>query len=99
MTNLTHNSFLCVYFNSLHVSSKLMLIIRRINCINTASGICHCVSVAISSAGQKGGSFPTCTQNGHRHRVTYTRCCIDTIDSPDDEHKVARNMYRIEINT
>jgi hypothetical protein len=25
-------------------------------------------------------------------RVTYTRCCIDTIDSPDDEHKVARNM-------
>jgi hypothetical protein len=31
--------------------------------------------------------------------VTYTRCCIDTIDSPDDEHKVAQNMYRIEINT
>ena len=27
------------------------------------------------------------------------RCCIDTIDSPDDEHEVARNMYRIEINT
>jgi hypothetical protein len=24
--------------------------------------------------------------------VTYTRCCIDTIDSPDDEHEVARNM-------
>jgi hypothetical protein len=24
--------------------------------------------------------------------VTYTRCCIDTIDSPDDEHWVARNM-------
>jgi len=36
-------------------------------------------------------SFPTCTRNGHRHRVTYTRCCIDTI-SPDDEHEVARNM-------
>jgi len=30
--------------------------------------------------------------------VTYTRCCIDTIDSPDDEHKVARNMCRIDIN-
>jgi hypothetical protein len=26
------------------------------------------------------------------NRVTYTRCCIDTIDSPDDEHEVARNM-------
>ena len=24
--------------------------------------------------------------------VTYTRCCIDTIDSPDDEHETARNM-------
>jgi len=32
-------------------------------------------------------------------RVTYTRCCIDTIDSPDDEHEVARNSQRIEINT
>jgi hypothetical protein len=30
--------------------------------------------------------------------VTHTRCCIDKIDSPDDEHDVARNMYRIEIN-
>ena len=28
----------------------------------------------------------------------YTRCCVDTIDSPDDEHEVARNMQRIEIN-
>jgi hypothetical protein len=43
--------------------------------------------------------FPTCTQNGHRHTVTYTRSCIDTIDSPDYEHEVARNMYRTEINT
>jgi hypothetical protein len=24
-------------------------------------------------------NFPTCTRNGHRHRVTYTRCCIDTV--------------------
>ena len=34
----------------------------------------------------------TCTWNGHWHRVTYTRGCIDTIDSPDDEHEVAQNM-------
>jgi hypothetical protein len=34
----------------------------------------------------------TCISDGHLHRVTYTSCCIDTIDSPDDEHKVARNM-------
>jgi len=36
--------------------------------------------------------------DGHLHRVTYARCRIDTIDSPDDEHVVARNMKCIEIN-
>jgi len=30
--------------------------------------------------------------------VTYTRYHIDTINSPDDGHMAARNMYRIEIN-
>jgi len=30
--------------------------------------------------------------DGHLHRVTYTRCRIDTINSPDDEHMSARNM-------
>ena len=27
---------------SVHVSSNQVLIIRRVNCINTTSGICHC---------------------------------------------------------
>jgi hypothetical protein len=40
----------------------------------------------------------TCTPNGHLYRVTYTRCRIDTINSPYDGHMAARNMYRIEIN-
>ena len=48
---------------------------------------------------RSGRSFPTCTLDGHLHRVTYTRWCIDRIDSPDDEHGIARNMQRIEINT
>jgi hypothetical protein len=40
MTKFTHNSFfLHVYFNPLHVSSILVLIIRRINCINTTSSM------------------------------------------------------------
>ena len=30
-----------VYFDTLHVSSNHVHIIRRINCINTTSGICH----------------------------------------------------------
>jgi hypothetical protein len=41
---------------------------------------------------RSGSSFPTCTQNGHRHRVTYTTDCIDITDSPDDDHEVARNV-------
>jgi len=88
--------FLRIYFNSLHVSSNIVFIIRRINCINTTSSICHYVSVNVSCSGRK---VPTWTRNGHRHIVKYTRCCIGTIDSPDDEHWVARNMQRIEINT
>jgi len=34
----------------------------------------------------------TCTPNGHLYTVTYTRCHIDTINSPDDGHIAARNM-------
>ena len=33
--------FVCIYSNSLHVSSTPVLIIRRINCINAMSGICR----------------------------------------------------------
>ena len=41
MTNMTHNSFILkyVYYSPLHVSSNVVLIIRRSNCINTASGM------------------------------------------------------------
>jgi hypothetical protein len=35
--------FQCIYFTSLHVSSNPVLIIRRINCINTSSGMYHSV--------------------------------------------------------
>jgi hypothetical protein len=41
----------------------------------------------------RSGSFClTCLLDGHLHRETYTRRCIDTIDSPDDEHEFARNL-------
>jgi hypothetical protein len=79
----THSFFLYVYFNSLHVSSNLVLIIRRINCINTTSGMCHSDCLVCRS----GSSFPTCILEGHLHRLTHTRC-IDTIDSPDNEHSL-----------
>jgi hypothetical protein len=36
----------------------------------------------------------TCTLNGHLYRVTYTRCCIDTIHSPDDGPKHVKNKNK-----
>ena len=34
----------------------------------------------------------TCIPEGHLHRETYTRCRIDTINSPDDGHITVRNI-------
>jgi hypothetical protein len=57
-----------------------------------------CVGDRLVCRSGRKSSLPTCTLDGHLHRVTHTRCCIDTTDSPYDEHEVARNMYRAEIN-
>ena len=43
-----------VYYNSLHVSSNRVLIIRRVNCINTTSGICHSIQVTVDHWGDLG---------------------------------------------
>ena len=51
-----------------------MLIIRRSNCINTATSIVFSVS----------------DRRAVTYREYYTRCCINTILNPDDEHRVAR---------
>ena len=40
-------------FNSLHVSSTLCSSSGETNCVNTTSGSCHSVSVAVSCAGRK----------------------------------------------
>jgi len=37
-------------------------------------------------------------RTSHSHRITNTKCHINTAVSPDDEHIVARNMYKKEIN-
>ena len=44
------------------------------------------------------GDGDNCIPDSHLHRVTYARCHIDTLDSPDDGHMVARNMQSIEIS-
>jgi hypothetical protein len=73
--------FQCIYFTSVHVSSNPVLIIRRINCNNTSSGITVCRWLVCRSD----------LHTSHLHTVIRTRWCIDTIDSPNDEHWVARN--------
>ena len=70
-------------------------------CINATFDICHSMQVTVWYAGMDRTpccSIHTCIPIGHLHRVTYTKCCIDTTDSPDDEHMVARNIQSIEIN-
>jgi len=73
-----------------------VLIIRRINCINTIFGVYHYMLVTVWYAVLD--STQTCIQDGHLHTVTYTKCRIDTIDSSDDEQMSARNMKRFGIN-
>ena len=36
--------------------------------------------------------------DSHPHIITSTKCRINTVVSPDDEHIAARNMHRKEIN-
>jgi hypothetical protein len=54
MTNMTHK-FLSMYlffiYNSLHVSNTSCSTSEETNCINTTSGNCHSVLVAVSCAG------------------------------------------------
>ena len=91
-----------VYFDTLHVSSNYVLIIRRINCINMTLYIyiymyvCVCVCVYIYiyicvcvCVYKTYCNFRpfTCSQSDI-HQTSGT----DTIDSPDDVHMVARNM-------
>ena len=78
--------FVYVYFSSLYVSSTHVLIIRRINCIEYDIWYMS-LYVGDRLVCRFGwSSIQTCTLDGHLHRATCTRCRIDTIDFPDDEH-------------
>jgi hypothetical protein len=90
--------FLYVYFNYLHVSSKHRAHHQE-NQLYQQNIWYASLCVGDRLVCRSGTTFPTCTLDGHLHRVTHTGCCIDTIDSPNDEHEIARNLYRNEINT
>jgi len=60
-------------FNSLHVSSTSCSSSGETKCVNTTSGSCHSLSVAVSCTGRKFTSDLYTTQP-----PTATRGCIDT---------------------
>ena len=43
----------------------------------------------------QGGRKPPCIPDSLPHRITNTKCRINTVVSPDDGHIVARNMWRL----
>ena len=83
-----------LHYDPQHVSSSTLLILRRTNCITTASGIVTAVQYA-------GGEWTESTL--HLHTVQLftegddTRGCGDTIFPPEDEQRAAQNMLRIVV--
>jgi len=78
-----------------HVSSSMLFILRRTNCITTASGIVTLCKQPYSMQVESGLQSAL-----HLHTVQLltegddTRGCVDTIGPPEDEQRAARNMLR-----
>ena len=81
-----------------HVLSSMLLILRRTNCITTASGIVTLHKQLYSMQVESGLQSAL-----HLHTVRLlaegddTRGCGDTICPPEDEQGAARNMLRIVV--
>ena len=84
-----------LYYAPQHVSSSTLLILRRTNCITTASGIVSLCKQPYSMPVESGLQSAL-----HLHSVRLftegddIRGCGDTIGPPDDEQRSARNMLR-----
>jgi hypothetical protein len=88
--------FLYIYFYSLHVSGSHVPHHQEnwlYHC-NT----CYMLLCVDDRLVCRAECIPTCIPDGHLHWVTYTRCRIDTVNSPDDGRMAARIMHRVEIN-
>ena len=87
-----------LHYDPQHVSSSTLLILRRSNCITTASGIVTLHKQPYSMRVESGLQSAL-----HLHTVRLlvksddTRGCGDTICPPEDEQLDARNMLRIVV--
>ena len=84
-----------LHYTPQHVSNSTLLIIRRTNCITTASGIVTLHKQLCSTRVKSG------LQSALHPRTARlftegddTRGCGDTIGPPDDEQRASRNMLR-----
>jgi len=50
---------------------------------------------SMSNAAVGKSIIPPRIPDSHPHRITSTKCRINTVVSPDDGHIAARNMYRL----
>jgi len=86
-----------LHYDLRHVSISTLLIIRKKNCITTASGI-----VTLQTAVQYAGG-ERIQSALHLHTVRLftedddTRGCGDTICPPEDKQRADRNMLRIVV--
>ena len=84
-----------LHYTPQNASSSTLLIIRRTNCITTASGIVTLCKQPYSMQVESGLQSAL-----HPHTVLLltegddTRVCGDTIGPPEDEQRAARNMLR-----
>jgi len=86
------NNQLDVQFFFLYLFIPILYMFRATKCSSSGESV-----VSIRPRPRQYGRFGwksihTGIPHGHLHRVTYTRRRIDTTDSLDDEHLVARNM-------
>ena len=87
-----------LHYDPQHVSSSTLFILRRTNCITTASGI---VTLCKQPYSMQVESELQSALNLHTARLFTegddTRGCGDTICPPEDEQRAARNMLRIVV--
>ena len=87
-----------LHYDPQHVSTSTLLILRRTNCITTASGI---VTICKQPYSMQVESGPQPALHLHTVRLCTegddTRDCDDTICPPEDEQCATRNMLRIVV--
>ena len=87
-----------LHYEPQHVSSSTLLILKRTDCITTASGIVTLCKQPYSMQVESG-----LQSTFNRHTVLLftegddTRDCGDTICPSEDEQRAARNMLRIVV--